>query len=88
MLRRVTVILDQPTRDGDTEIHLLTNVPVEAADATTIAEIYGRRWTIETASQEMEKTLQGEIGRVRIPLHGPGLSAYSIAETRLLILMA
>ena len=27
ILRRITVVLDQPTRDGDTEIHLLTNVP-------------------------------------------------------------
>ena len=28
LLRRVTVILDKPTRDGDTEIHLLTDLPV------------------------------------------------------------
>ena len=27
--RRVTVVLDKPTRDGDTAIHLLTNLPVE-----------------------------------------------------------
>jgi hypothetical protein len=26
-LRRITVLLDQPTRDGETELHLLTNVP-------------------------------------------------------------
>src|SRR5262249_22968616 len=28
VVRRITVVLDQPTRDGDTEIHLLTNLPV------------------------------------------------------------
>lgn len=67
ILRRVTVVLDEPTRDGDTEIHLLTNVPVEAADAQTIAEIYRRRWTIETAFQEMEKTLKGEIKELGYP---------------------
>src|SRR3954452_18993847 len=55
-LRRVTVILEKPTRDGDTEIHLLTNLSVEAASAQAIAEMYRRRWTIETAFQEMEKT--------------------------------
>ena len=26
-LRRITVVLDRPTRDGDTEIHILTNLP-------------------------------------------------------------
>ena len=66
-LRRVTVILDTPTRDGDTEIHLLTNVPEEAANAQTIAELYRRRWTIETAFQEMEKALKGEIKELGYP---------------------
>src|SRR4051812_32367015 len=66
-LRRVTVILDKPTRDGDTEIHLVTNSPVEAANARTIAEMYRRRWTIETAFQEMEKTLEGEIKGLGYP---------------------
>jgi hypothetical protein len=27
-VRRVTLVLDQPTKDGDTELHLLTNLPV------------------------------------------------------------
>ena len=26
-VRRITVVLDKPTRDGDTEIHILTNLP-------------------------------------------------------------
>ena len=29
-LRRVTVVLDKPTRDGDTELHLLTNCAGQA----------------------------------------------------------
>jgi hypothetical protein len=66
-LRRVTVALDKPTRDGDTEIHLLTNLLVEAADAQEVADIYRRRWTIETAFQEMEKTLEGEIKELGYP---------------------
>ena len=33
ILRRMTVVLDKPTRDGDTEIHLLTNVPAQDAQA-------------------------------------------------------
>jgi IS4 transposase len=66
-LRRITVILDGLTRDGDTEIHLLTNLPVKAANAQAIAEMYRRRWTIETAFQEMEKTLKGEIKELGYP---------------------
>jgi IS4 transposase len=67
MLRQVTVVLDQPTRDGDAEIHILTNLPAEVADAETIAEMYRRRWTIETAFQELEKTLKGEIKELGYP---------------------
>jgi hypothetical protein len=67
LLRRVTVVLDKPTRDGDTEIHRLTELPVEAADAQEVAGIYRRRWTIETAFQEMEKTLRGEIKELGYP---------------------
>jgi IS4 transposase len=76
-LRRVTVVLDKPTRDGDTEIHLLTNLPVEAADAQEIADIYRRRWTIETAFQEMEKTLRGEIKELGYPK--AALFSFSVA---------
>jgi hypothetical protein len=67
VLRRVTVVLDKPTRDGDAEIHVLTNLPARAADARSIAGMYGRRWTIETAFQEMEKTLKGEIKELGYP---------------------
>lgn len=77
LLRRVTVVLDQPTRDGDTEIHLLTNLPAEVADAETIAEIYRRRWTIETAFQELEKTLKGEIKELGYPK--AALFSFSVA---------
>jgi len=66
-LRRVSVVLDRPTRDGDTEIHLLTNLPAEAAHAEVIADLYRRRWTIETAFQELEATLDGEINTLGYP---------------------
>src|SRR3954452_17933889 len=66
-LRRVTVLLDQPTRDGDTELHLLTNVPAKDARAKVIADLYRRRWTIETAFQELEATLHSEINTLGYP---------------------
>ena len=45
-VRRITVVLDKPTRDGDAEIHILSNLPVKDARAKTIADLYRTRWTI------------------------------------------
>ncbi len=67
ILRRVTVLLDQPTRDGETELHLVTNVPAKDARAKVIAELYRRRWTIETAFQELEATLRSEMNTLGYP---------------------
>src|SRR3954451_17788567 len=47
VVRRITVVLDRPTRDGETEVHILTNLPVEVADALAVSELYRRRWTVE-----------------------------------------
>jgi hypothetical protein len=66
-LRRITVVLDKPTRDGDREIHILTDLPEDVADAAAVAEIYRKRWTLETAFQEMEATLDGEIAALGYP---------------------
>ena len=38
--RRITVALDKPTRDGDGEIHILTNLPKKAARAKTLGDLY------------------------------------------------
>jgi hypothetical protein len=67
ILRRVTVRLDQPARDGETELHILTNVSVKDAEARTIADLYRRRWTIETAFQELEAALNSEINTLGYP---------------------
>src|SRR5512147_2403003 len=67
ILRRVTVVLDKPTRDGDVEIHLLTNVPAKDARAKVIAELYRKRWLIETAFAELEETLNGEVNTLGYP---------------------
>jgi hypothetical protein len=61
ILRRVTVALDRPTRDGETELHILTDVPAKDARARTIADLHRRRRTIEAAFAEPEATLDGEI---------------------------
>jgi hypothetical protein len=65
--RRITVKLDQATRDGDWEIHLLSNVPLADADARVLAELYRKRWTIETVFQEITTTLPCEIQTLGYP---------------------
>jgi hypothetical protein len=46
-LRRIRLRLNQPTRDKETELFLLTDLPEEHADALLLAETYRRRWTLE-----------------------------------------
>jgi hypothetical protein len=65
--RRVTVVLDTPTRDGDTEVHILTNLPAGVASAARVAELYRRRWTIEAAFAELAQALSGEIDTLGYP---------------------
>jgi hypothetical protein len=65
--RRITVELDVPTRDGETEVHILTNLPAEVADAVAVAELYRRRWTVEGAFGELATCLNGEVNTLGYP---------------------
>jgi hypothetical protein len=73
-LRRITIELDKPTTDGETEIHLVTNLGHEAVE---LAELYLERWTIENAFQELGQSLQGEIQTLCYPK--AALLAYCVA---------
>lgn len=80
--RRITVQLETPTRDGDTEIHLLTNLPKKVG-AVDIATLYRGRWTIETAFAEIEKFLNAEVSTLAYPkaallAFSVGLLAYNV----------
>jgi IS4 transposase len=80
--RRVTVVLDQPTRHGETEIHLLTNLPADVS-AAKVAELYRKRWTIETAFGELAAVLDNEIDTLGYPKAAlfafcVGLLAYNV----------
>lgn len=66
-IRRITIKLNEPTRDGDTEMHILTNLPQRAADARKVADLYRKRWTIETMFQELTETLTCEIKTLGYP---------------------
>jgi hypothetical protein len=66
-LRRITVKLHQPTRDGDVELHILTNLTSDEASAGKIADLYADRWTIEVVFLEMQQTLACEISTLGYP---------------------
>jgi IS4 transposase len=65
-LRRITLKLDRPTRDGDRSIVVLTTLPVSVA-AAAIAEVYRTRWRIEGAFQELTVILQCEPNTLGYP---------------------
>ena len=65
--RRIKVCLKQATRDGETERLLLTNLPKSAADAKLVADMYRKRWRIETMFQELEAHLHSEINTLGYP---------------------
>jgi IS4 transposase len=67
LLRRMTVKLKVPTRDGDMELHILSNVPSGRATAAQLARVYGKRWSIETAFFEITTTLTCEIKTLGYP---------------------
>jgi hypothetical protein len=66
-LRRITVQLLKPTRDGDREIHILSNLTRGEASAGKIADLYANRWTIEGVFLEIQQTLTCEISTLGYP---------------------
>lgn len=65
--RRICVKLKGETRDGDTEIFIITNLSRSAANAKLIARLYRDRWTIETAFQRLAEYLNSEINALGYP---------------------
>jgi len=68
--RRIEIHLERATRDGDKVIYLLSNLPSRGprgVNARRVAELYRRRWTIETAFQELALHLNSEINTLGYP---------------------
>lgn len=66
-IRRITLELDEPTRDGELEIHILSNVPSEDATGIELAELYHQRWEIENAFYVLTTTLTCEVKSIGHP---------------------
>lgn len=67
VVRRITVELATPTRQGETEIHILTNLPPAAAAAPQLSALYADRWTIATAFQHLPVALACEVDTLGYP---------------------
>lgn len=76
-LRRITVVLKQPDRDGDTELHIVTNLSKRAASALKVAELYRERWLVETAFFNLTMNLRCELNTLGYPK--AALFSFSVA---------
>jgi hypothetical protein len=78
--RRVRLALDEPTRDGEREVVVLSNVPAPAssssppppppcgtATAGALADAYGGRWQVEGAFGEVTASLACEVATLGYP---------------------
>ena len=65
--RRIRIHLKKQTRDGDTDIFIISNLSKRSANAKKIAELYRDRWTIETAFQHLAEHLNSEINTLGYP---------------------
>lgn len=66
-VRRIVLKLAKPTRDNDTEIAILTNLPPEDGDAIRVSDLYRDRWKIETAFMHMTVSLRCEVKALCYP---------------------
>ena len=65
--RRIVVQLKQATRDGETQIALLTNLPPADASSILVGELYRKRWRVETLFQVATETFHCEIKTLGYP---------------------
>jgi hypothetical protein len=66
-VRRVVIQLPQPTRHGDREVAVLTNLPNAVADAVKVTTLYLKRWSVEGMFQVITDTFHCELNSLGYP---------------------
>ncbi|HEY9619820.1 MAG TPA: IS4 family transposase [Crinalium sp.] len=66
-LRRIILRLSKPTRHGDKEIVILTNLSVAVASATVVSQLYRERWQVEGLFLTITTNFEGEIKTLAYP---------------------
>ena len=65
--RRIVVKLSKPTRHGDSEVAIFTNLPETVADAAKVSELYLERWTVEKMFQVITDVFSCELKSLGYP---------------------
>jgi hypothetical protein len=65
--RRLRLKLKEATRDGETLLYILTNVPRQTASTACVSELYRKRWPLETAFNHIEAYFHSEINTLGYP---------------------
>jgi IS4 transposase len=65
-IRRIVIELKQATRHGDKQVSVLTNLPM-VVDASTVADLYLKRWRIEKMFQTITDTFHCELNTLGYP---------------------
>lgn len=91
-VRRITVELNEPTRDGDTEIHILSNVPSSDATAIELSDLYRARWEIEEVFHKLTMSFTCEVKGLGYPLAAlfvfcTAIAAYNATRVMMAALM-
>ena len=66
-LRRIVVQLNTPTRHGETEVAILTQLPTTQVDALKVAMLYLERWSVEKMFQVVTDVFHCEIKTLGYP---------------------
>jgi hypothetical protein len=66
-VRRIIIPLRKPNDQGETVLHVLTNLSKKQATARQVADLYAERWTIEKAFQQLTDDLRTEIDTLAYP---------------------
>jgi hypothetical protein len=67
LLRRIVLRLSQPTRHGDQEIVILSNLSVTTASAMVVSQLYRERWQVEGLFLSVTTNFEGEIKSLAYP---------------------
>jgi len=66
-LRRIVLRLTTPSRHGDDEIVVLTNLPATDASAQQVMQLYRERWQVERLFLTVTQNFEGEINTLAYP---------------------
>lgn len=66
-LRRVVLRLQTPTRHGEFEIVILTNLPIAVASAVVVSQLYRERWQVEGLFLTVTTNFEAEIETLAYP---------------------